>query len=106
MPGINPRPTLKVFRILFSTHLLTRGGTAEPRPLYREFFLAVRPLGRTRLAFPRRIPGLKSETWGTLRVSRTESVWGAQGLEIRLSSFSRLFSSCHFFDAELCPDTH
>jgi hypothetical protein len=28
------------------------------------------PLGRTRLAFPRRIPGLKSETWGTLLVSR------------------------------------
>jgi hypothetical protein len=31
----------------------------------------------TRLAFPRRIPGLKSETWGTLRVSRSESVWAA-----------------------------
>jgi hypothetical protein len=31
----------------------------------------VRPisiLGRTRLAFARRIPGLKSETWATLRV--------------------------------------
>ena len=32
--------------------------------------------GRTRLAFTRRIPGLKSETWGTLRVSRAEWVWG------------------------------
>jgi hypothetical protein len=27
---------------------------------------------RTLLGFPRRIPGLKSETWGTLRVSRAE----------------------------------
>jgi hypothetical protein len=26
-------------------------------------------LGRTRLAFARRIPGLKGVTWGTLRVS-------------------------------------
>jgi hypothetical protein len=31
------------------------------------------------LAFSRRIPGLKSETWGTLRVSKAESVWTAQG---------------------------
>ncbi len=29
--------------------------------------------GRTRLAFTRRIPGLKRETWGTLRVSNAES---------------------------------
>jgi len=27
------------------------------------------------LAFTRRIPGLKSETWGTLRVSKAELVW-------------------------------
>jgi hypothetical protein len=25
------------------------------------------------------IPGLKSEAWGTLRVSRAESIWGAVG---------------------------
>jgi hypothetical protein len=25
------------------------------------------------------IPGLKSETWGTRRVSRAESIWGAVG---------------------------
>jgi hypothetical protein len=41
------------------------------------------PLRRTRLAFPRRIPGLKSETWGTLHVSKAGSVWDAQGLGIR-----------------------
>jgi hypothetical protein len=46
-----------------------------------KLLLGVRPFGRTRLAFPMRIPGLKSETprqagagWGTLRVSRAESV--------------------------------
>jgi hypothetical protein len=31
---------------------------------------------RTRLAFTRRIPGLKSETWGTHRASMAELVWG------------------------------
>ena len=36
--------------------------------------------GRTRLAFTRGIPGLKSETSGTLRVSRVKWVWGSQGL--------------------------
>jgi hypothetical protein len=36
-------------------------------------------LGQPRLAFPRGIPGLKSETWGTLRVSSDESFWAAQG---------------------------
>jgi hypothetical protein len=37
------------------------------------------PLGWTRLAFSRRIPGLKRETWGTLRVSRTEPIWAPRG---------------------------
>jgi hypothetical protein len=29
------------------------------------------------LAFTRRIPGLRSETWGTHRVSMAELVWGS-----------------------------
>jgi hypothetical protein len=53
-------------------------GTTE-QAAEKHLFLEVRPLRRTRLAFSRRIPGLKSETWGTLRVSKAESVWTAQG---------------------------
>jgi hypothetical protein len=34
--------------------------------------------GGTRLAFTRRIPGLKSETWGTHRASMAELVWGSR----------------------------
>ena len=32
------------------------------------------------------IPGLKSETWGTLRVSRAESIWGAGGWDRYMSA--------------------
>jgi hypothetical protein len=34
------------------------------------------------------IPGLKSETWGTLRVSRVESIWVARGSGFEFEPFS------------------
>jgi hypothetical protein len=34
------------------------------------------------LAFPRRIPGLKSETWGTLRVARNDRFGKPRGWDI------------------------
>jgi hypothetical protein len=34
------------------------------------------------LAFPRRIPGLKSETWGTLRVSRDDRFGEPRGWDV------------------------
>jgi hypothetical protein len=78
LSAVNPEGGVREF---FGSHrpdALYQGTTEQG--VGKHIFLEVRPLRRTRLAFTRRIPGLKSETWGTLRVSRAESVWTAQGL--------------------------
>jgi len=59
-------------------------------------------LGRTRLAFARRIPGLKSETWGTLRVSiRNWCRLGAAGLLVGIGMTFELWGQKHVIHAGL-----